>query len=471
MNCVVIGGGITGLSAAHRLLELSKERGESLTVRLLEQSDRLGGNIRTERVGDYLIEGGPDSLVAHKPAAARLAERIGLAPDLAPAGGHGGTEIVWNGRPIRVPDGFLMMAPTRWWPVLMSPLFSIGGKLRMACEPWIAPRGSDVDDESLASFVIRRFGREVFERVAEPIVGGLYTAQAENLGMRLTLPRFLDMEISEGSVIRGLRKTARARSRQAASGGHGGGTFLALNGGLGRFVDELASRLPKGTIETKAAASAIAYDAAADLWRVRCEDGREFVADAVVLACSATVSASIVRAFDAELSSTLSGLEYASCATVTLAYPLASIGAPLDSNGFFVPRAEKLPIIACSYVSRKFEDRGPADTLVLRAFVGGATNPTVLEHDDDGLVSLTHETLARLLSIRHDPVLARVHRFPGSMPQYRPGQAQWIASVRSQAARHPGLFFAGSTLGAFGLPDCVQSGEDAATAAFAVLKR
>ena len=172
-----------------------------------------------------------------------------------------------------------------------------------------------------------------------------------------------------------------------------------------------------------------------------------------------------------ELSSALTELEYASCATVTLAYPLASIGAPLRSNGFFVPRSEKLPILACSYVSRKFEDRGPADTMVLRAFLGGATNPAVLEHDDDHLVSLTHATLARLLGIRHEPVLARVHRFPGSMPQYRPGQAKWIAGIRSRSQRHPGLFFAGSTLGAFGLPDCTQSGEDAASAAFAFLSK
>jgi oxygen-dependent protoporphyrinogen oxidase len=167
----------------------------------------------------------------------------------------------------------------------------------------------------------------------------------------------------------------------------------------------------------------------------------------------------------------LTELEYASCATVTLAYPLTSIGATLRSNGFFVPRTEKLPILACSYVSRKFEDRGPADTMVLRAFLGGATNPAVLEHDDDQIVSLTHATLARLLGIRHEPVLARVYRFPGSMPQYRPGQAVWIAGIRSRSQRHPGLFFAGSTLGAFGLPDCTQSGEDAASAAFEFLSR
>ena len=473
-SCVVVGGGITGLCAAHRLIELGelgRESGAPLTVRLLERSDRLGGQVRTERVGEYLIEGGPDSLVAHKPAAARLAERIGLAGDLAPINGrHAGTEIIRRGRPIRVPDGFLMMAPMRLWPALRSPLFSMRGKLRMACEPWIAARKAEVEDESLASFVTRRFGREVLDRVAAPIVAGLYTARAEHLSLRLTLPRFLDMEIREGSVTRALRKAALERSRRAPSGGHGGQvSVLALKGGLGRFVDALASRLPDGTVETRAVVDAAVYDQAAGVWRVRCGDGRELSADALVLACSAAVSAAIVRGLDPELSSTLTELEYASCATVTLAYPLAAIGAHPRSHGFFVPRAEKLPILACSYVSRKFDDRGPADTMVLRAFLGGATNPAVLERDDDHLVSLTHATLARILDLRHEPVLARLHRFPGSMPQYRLGQATWIAGIRARAEQHPGLFFAGSTLGAFGLPDCTQSGEDAASAAFAFL--
>jgi oxygen-dependent protoporphyrinogen oxidase len=477
VGCIVVGGGITGLSAAHRLMELSelgepgREGGDPLTVRLLERSDRLGGQVRTERVGEYLIEGGPDSLVAHKPAAARLAERIGLGPDLIPVGrGFAGTEIVRNGRPIRVPDGFLMMAPTRLWPALRSPLFSMRGKLRMACEPWVAARDAGVEDESLASFVTRRFGREVLERVAEPIVAGLYTARAEDLSLRLTLPRFLDMEMSEGSVTRALRKAALEQSRRTAPEGRvGQGSVLALRGGLGRLVDALASRLPNGTVETGAFVDAIVYDDAENVWRVRWGGGRELSAEALVLACSATVSSAIVRSLDGELSSALAELEYASCATVTLAYPLATIDAPLRSNGFFVPRTEKLPILACSYVSRKFEDRGPAATMVLRAFLGGATNPAVLEHDDDHLASLTHATLARVLGIRHEPGLARVHRFPGAMPQYQPGQAKWIAGIRSRAQRHPGLFFAGSTLGAFGLADCTQSGEDAASAAFAFL--
>jgi oxygen-dependent protoporphyrinogen oxidase len=442
-------------------------------MRLLEGSDRLGGHIRTERVGDYLVEAGPDSLVAHKPAAVRLAERIGLAADLTPVGGgQAGTEIVRNGRPIRVPDGFLMMAPTRLWPALRSPLLSMRGKLRMVCEPWIAPRASQVEDESLASFVTRRFGREVLERVAEPIVAGIYTARAERLSLRLTLPRFLDMEMREGSVIRALR-SARLRAERSGETTSGAtrkqGSVLTLGGGLGRLVDELASRLPDGTVETRALVDAIVHDDATGVWRIRCSDGRELRADALVLACSATVSAAIVRALDPELSSDLTGLEYASCATVTLAFPRASIGVQLRSHGFFVPRTENLPILACSYVSRKFENRGPADTMVLRAFLGGATNPAVLEHDDDRLVSLTHATLARLLDIRHEPVLTRVHRFPGAMPQYQVGQAKWIAGIRSRSERHPGLFFAGSTLGAFGVPDCIQSGEDAASAAFAFL--
>ncbi len=465
VDCVVVGGGITGLAAAHRLVELGREGGAPPTIRLLERSARLGGQIRTERLGEYLIDGGPDSLVTHKPAAVRLAERIGLAHELVSLGTRGGgTEVLRNGRPIRVPDGFFMMAPTRLAPMLRSPLFSLRGKLRMVCEPWIAPRAAEVEDESLASFVTRRFGREVLERVAEPIVASLYTARAEELSLRLSLPRFLDMEAHEGSVLRAMRKAARPR------GGHAGGGFLALTGGLGRFVEELLRRLPEGTVALSAPVDAIVRDPAGGSWRIRRSDGSRLRADTVVLACSASASASMVRDLDPTLASGLSELEYASCATVTLAYPIASIGAALRSNGFFVPRSEGLPILACSYVSRKFDDRGPAHTMVLRAFLGGATNPSVLGNDDARLVSIAHQTLARLLRIGHEPIVSRVHRFPGAMPQYRPGQLRWIERTRARVGGHPGLFVAGSTLGAVGLPDCTQSGEDAASAAFGFLR-
>ncbi len=462
VQIAIVGGGITGLAAAHRVVELGREQGAPFTIRLLEAKDRVGGNIRTERVGEYLIDGGPDTLVAQKPAAARLAERIGLADEIYSLDGrHAGMEVVRRGRLVRVPAGFLMMAPRRIGPMLRSPLFSLRGKLRMLCEPWIAPRADGSEDESLASFVRRRFGQEVLDRVAEPVVAGLYTARAEDLSLRLTVPRFLEMERKEGSVIRALRKAARRNGTGAA----GRASFQALRGGLGRFVEELVRRLPEGSVLQGIPVEAIRPDRASGAWKLLCGEGRALEADAVVLACPAPASSRVLAEVDPDLAESVAELEYASCATVTLAYPRGAIGAPLRSFGFFAPRAERLPLLACSYVSLKFDGRGPADTMVLRVFLGGAARPETLEGDDGRLVERAHATLAGLLGIEGRPVLSRVHRFPGSMPQYRVGQARWIAGIRARAERHPGLLFAGSVVGAMGLPDCIQSGEDAAGAA------
>lgn len=452
----VVGGGITGLAAAHRLSEVVRDGNAPSSIALLEASSRLGGHVRTERIGDYILEAGPDTLVAQKPAAVELAGRIGLADDVVAIGGGPGTEVVHRGRLVRVPAGFLLMAPGRIGPVLRSPLFSLRGKLRMAGERFIPPRRGEIDDESLASFVRRRFGAEVLDRVAEPIVGGLYTARAEELSLRLTLPQFLDMERRQGSVTRAMGGAKRPA---------GGPAFHALRGGLGRFVEELGSRLPAGCTRLATEVQSLRYDRVVGRWRIQCDGARALEADAVILASPAHASARMLRAADPELSATLGGLEYASCATVTLAYPRRALGSPLRSLGFFVPRSAGLPILACSYVSEKFEDRGPRDQVVLRTFLGGAASPEVLEHEDERLVDLTHETLARLLQIEARPALARVHRFPQSMPLYKVGQARWIDDVRARIERHPGLFVAGSTLGAKGLPDCIRSGEEAARSA------
>ena len=456
---VVIGGGITGLSAAHRLVESGREQSIPIDVRVLEASGRIGGHIRTERLGEFLLEAGPDSLLGRKPAAEDLCERIGLGGDLVPLGGPvAATEVVLRGRLQRVPDGFMIMAPRKLGPMLRSPLFSPLGKLRMLCEPWVTRRPDTVADESLASFVQRRFGREVLERVAEPIVGGLYTARAEELSLRLTLPQFLDFEDRHGSVTPALRR-ARARDGGARA------RFLTLAGGLERLVETLASRLPAGAVSTSANVEAIRYEPGRASWRIQLAGGATLGADAVVLACPAFVSSRILKESDPDLAGALAGLSYASCATVTLAYPESAVALPSTGSGFFVPRTERLAILACSYVSRKFQGRAPHGVVVLRCFLGGAQNPGVLEREDGELADLAHATVGRLLRIAGKPSLARVHRFPESMPQYRVGQASRIEALQARAERRVGLQLAGSVVGANGIPDCIQSGEDAATRA------
>ncbi len=472
-SVVVIGGGITGLAAAHRFVERAGQGGSPLSIVVLESDDRAGGQIRTERHGDFLFEGGPDALVAQKPAGVALCERLGLGPDLRELGGRkSGTQVFYRGRLHRVPDGFLMMAPTRLAPVLRSSLFSWRGKLRMACEPFVPRRSASCDDESLASFVSRRFGNEVLERVAEPVMASLFTADSDRLSLRMTMPRFLDLEAAEGSVTRGLRRAARAHASARPFGhGTGRGGFVAVSGGLSRIVEALVARLPQGAVRTGAHVRSVEASRIGGAWRVRLASGETLLAGAVVFACPAAAAADALRAQDGELADALSRLRYASCATVNIVYRRDDVGARLEGFGFFVPRTEDLSILACSYVSEKFEGRAPEGTAVFRAFLGGATRPEVLSTNDPGLIRQTHETLRRILSIRGEPVLAKVYRAPRAMPQFDVGAQDVIAAIQARAHTHSGLFLAGSVAGAFGLPDCIRAGEEAADRAAAFLAR
>jgi oxygen-dependent protoporphyrinogen oxidase len=470
---VVIGGGITGLAAAHRFVACYGSDEAHPSVVVLEAGDRAGGQIRTERHGDFLLEGGPDALVAQKPSGVALCERIGLGPELRDLGGRkAGTRIFHRGRLHRVPDGFLMMAPTRLGPVFRSTLFSWRGKLRMACEPFVARRPATRDDESLASFVARRFGREVLERVAEPVMAGLFTADADRLSLRMTMPRFLDLEVRDGSVTRGMRAASRAPTAARPFGhGTGRGGFVAVTGGLSRIVDALVARLPTLSVRTGARVTGVDASPANGAWSVQLASGETFRAAAVLFACPAEEVAGALRAQDQRLADELLRLRYASCATVNVAYRRGDVGGELDGFGFFVPRTENLPILACSYVSEKFEGRAPAGYAVFRAFLGGATRPEALDADDPGLIRQTHDTLRRILAIRGEPMLARVYRSPRSMPQFEVGAQALIAAIQDRAGAHPGLFLAGSVAGAFGLPDCIRSGEKAAERVAAFLSR
>jgi oxygen-dependent protoporphyrinogen oxidase len=470
---VVIGGGITGLAAAHRLVERAGHRESDPRVVVLEADDRVGGQIHTERHGEFLFEAGPDALVAQKPSGVALCERIGLGPDLCDLGGRGGgTQIFHGGRLLPVPDGFLMMAPTRLGPVLRSPLFTWRGKLRMALEPFVTRRPAACDDETLASFVDRRFGREVLERVAEPVIAGLFTADADRMSLRMTMPRFLDLEAAEGSVTRGLRRAARSPANTRPFGhGTGRGGFVAVAGGLSRVVEALVARLPDGCVRTGARVARVAASPATGEWTVVLLGGESLRAGAVLFACPAEEAARALRAHDGRLAEDLLGLRYASCATVNIAYRRGDVGARLDGFGFFVPRTENLPILACSYVSEKFKERAPAGVAVFRAFLGGATRPEALDADDYGLIRRTHDALRRVLAIHGEPLFVKAYRFPRAMPQFDVGAREWVATIQDGAGAHPGLFLAGSVAGAFGLPDCIRSGEEAADSAAAFLAR
>jgi protoporphyrinogen/coproporphyrinogen III oxidase len=467
LRIVVVGGGIAGLAAAHRLVELARDERRPLDLVLLEATGRLGGTIRTERSESFLLEAGADSFISEKPWALALAERVGLGARLRRTDDRfRRTYVVRRGRLRPLPEGFLLLAPTRAWPVLASGVFSWRGKLRLGLD-LVLPRRSGAADESLGSFVRRRLGREALERVAQPLVGGIYTADPDRLSLAATMPRFLALEREHRSLILGLRRTARAGETAGASGARWS-LFVTLAGGMEELVAALAARLPAGAVRLGSPVGGIVP--APDGWRVHPRDGAPLHADGVVLAGPAPAMAALVRAVDPALASRLGGIAYASSATVALAYPRAAVRHPLDGFGFVVPRVEGRAILACTFSSVKYPGRAPDGAVLLRVFVGGALQADLLARADEDLIRLAHDDVATLLGVAGDPVLARVWRHPGAMPQYDVGHLDRVAAIESRLEAFPSLALAGAAYRGVGIADCVRSGEAAAERLNSTLK-
>lgn len=470
----VIGGGISGLAAAHHLVELSRAARRPIHLQLLEAGSRLGGVIATERTGECLIEAGPDSFLSEKPAALRLCERLGLTDRLVGTReAFRRTYVVHDGTLHPLPDGFLLLAPTRIWPLITSGLFSWPGKLRMALD-LILPRGIPMADESLARFVTRRLGREALERVAQPLVGGIYTADPARLSLAATMPRFLDMERTAGSVIRAMWRQRR-RAAQAPTDGSGArwSLFLSFDTGLQCLVDRLAAALPEGVVRLGHFVRTVRRTAAGQGERADGEPGWQTDAgehfDRVIVAVPAPRAAALLRQSDPTLADTLGSIAYASSAIVTLAYRREDIPYPLDGFGFVVPHCERRPLLAATFSSLKYPGRAPAAWVLIRTFIGGALQPELFALDDVTLVTRVREELAALLGVVEAPLLTRIARWPESMPQYHVGHLERVARARALVAALPGLAIAGNAYDGIGIPDCIRSGEAAAEHIFAEL--
>jgi oxygen-dependent protoporphyrinogen oxidase len=467
LRVVVVGGGITGLAAAHRLVELSRDAGRPLDLVVLEAAGRLGGTIQTECADGFLLEGGPDSFISEKPWALALAERIGLGPRLRRTDARlRRTYVVRGGRLRPLPEGFLLLAPTRAWPVLASGVFSWRGKLRLGLD-LLLPRRRGAGDESLGSFVRRRLGREALERVAQPLVGGIYTADADRLSLAATMPRFLALEREHRSLILGLRRTAR-RGEAAGASGARWSLFVTLAGGMEELVTALAARLPAGAVRPGTPAAAVAPSP--EGWGVRLSGGALLKAAGIVLAGPAPRMAPLVAGADPALAALLGGIAYASSATVALAYPRAAIRHPLDGFGFVVPGGERRATLACTFSSVKYPGRAPEGFTLLRGFIGGALQAELLAREDAALARLAHDDVAPLLGIVGAPVLARVWRHPGAMPQYDVGHLDRVAAIEARLDALPGLALAGGAYRGVGIADCVRSGEAAAERLTSILK-
>jgi oxygen-dependent protoporphyrinogen oxidase len=465
----IVGAGIGGLAAADHLTVLGAQRGCPIEVVVLEAADRPGGWLATERCEGALLERGPDTLVTHKPAGLELCERLGLSGRLV-FKAAGRIDILDDGRLLPLPAGFALAALTRAGPVLASPLLSWHGKLRALAERWVPPRASrlttsgsstsrEATDESVASYVRRRFGEEFYRRISEPVVGGLFMADTEELSLAATFPRFasLERELGRGDT----------RRQPPASPRPGAGTAAAprppaatLDAGLGQIVSALVARLPAGSLRLGQRVEGLARAGRGFLLKPAA--GPSLAADAVLIALPAPAAAALLSDLDPPLAGELAQISYASAVTVYLAWPRRALEQDPHCHGFFVPRTAGSPVVAASFVSSKFPERTPADQMVVRVFLGGALHPEAIDRPDSELVELSASLLAPLLGVRQPPLWSRVWRHPSAIPQRRVGHPALVARLEAHLGAHPGLEFAGGPLGAYGLPDLIAEGVAAA---------
>jgi oxygen-dependent protoporphyrinogen oxidase len=456
----VIGGGISGLAAAHRVMELDP----AAHVTLFEAGSRVGGVLQTERRDGWLIERSADMFTTREPWALDLCRRIGIADELIETDArYRRAFVVHRARLVPVPDGFTLMSPAKIWPIVTTPLLSPLGKLRMALE-YLTPPRRDETDESLESFVVRRLGREAFDRLIQPLIGGIYTADPAKLSMAATLPQFLEMERRQGSLIRGMRvqgSEVRGQRSEVAGSGARYGLFVAPRDGMQRLVDATTARLPAGCVRLNSPVERIERSNGA--WQVL-GVGREMpeTYDDVILAAPGAVSSRLLKMVDGELASLIERIPYAGCSIVVLGVRRDQIKHPLDGFGFVVPAIEKRRIIAGSLASVKFPGRAPEGKVLLRIFVGGALQPELGQLPDEDIKQLVRDELAELIGLTGTPEFCDVVRWQGMMPQYHVGHLDLVSKIEQRAAAIPHFALAGNAYRGVGIPFCIRSGETAA---------
>jgi oxygen-dependent protoporphyrinogen oxidase len=427
---------------------------------LLEAGDRLGGVIETVRRDGFIVERGPDSMITEKPWGVELCRELDLEDALLPTNAASRGSFIVRGRTLYpVPDGFHLMAPSRLFPFARSGLLSWKGKLRVAMEPFVPPR-RDPGDESLADFVRRRLGDEALTRIAQPMVGGIYTADPERLSLEATLPRFLAMEREHGSVVRGLMK-ARRRAGSGVSDARGPRyqLFVSLRDGMEQLPRRLSALLPRGAVHLHTTVKAIRRTGAR--WRIETSRGA-FEADGVCIAVAAHVAAGLLGRLAPDAARELDAIEHASTATVTLGYRRSDIIHPLNGFGFVVPAVEGRTVLACTFNSVKFAHRAPEGFVLMRAFVGGALFPQAFDLDDRSMVAAVETDLADLIGAPASARWSMVTRYPRSMPQYHVGHVERVGRITQALSSVPGLVLAGNAYLGAGIPDTIRSANEAA---------
>ncbi len=459
-HVAIIGGGIAGLSAAWYLQQEAAKQSFQVRYTLLEASDRWGGKIRSERIeglgaGTTVIEAGPDSFLTRKPWALALALELGLGNHLQYLDARGlRTYTLLRGRLVPLPVGWNLLAPTQWQPFLRSPLFSPWGKARICLEPLIPARRDDTD-ESLGQFVRRRLGAEALDRVAEPLMAGVYNAPADEQSLRATFPQFAALEREYGSVIRGLRATRRKSAPADVP------PFFSLDGGSELLVQRLVERLDGDALLQREVVG-VARDADG-AFHLRLRGGDELRANAVILACPAAVSARILGETAPDAADLLSGIGSSGIGSVYLGYRRAAIPHPLDGAGVVAPSIEHRRIDGMTWTSSKWPARAPRDLALLRVFFGGPATRDMLDLEDTALLTVVREELAAILGVRATPLFQRILRVRDGYPRYTVGHLERVEAI--ERALPAGLYVTGASYRGVGAPDCIHQGQEAASRA------
>jgi len=464
---IIIGGGIAGLAAAVHLKTGAKAYDKTMDVLLLERNNRIGGKILTEKIGPYLIEGGPDSFLPEKVWSVNLAKHLGLEPDMLPSNDeHKGTFIFSNSRLHSLPEGVMLMVPTSFWPMAKSSLITWPGKIRMGMEVFI-PKRKERDDESLASFVTRRLGRECLEKIAEPLVAGIHTSNPDNMSVLATFPRFVQMEQKSGSLINGMIAAMKTRTHASHNApppitGATKLTFsMSFKNGMQELSQACADHIGKESIRMNAAVRAV--EPKGKGYAVILDSGEALDADYVMLASSAYDSAEMIKGMDETLALQMNKIEWSSSGTVSLAFRKEDVTVPLKGFGFIIPRVEGRRINASTYTSIKWSFRAPDDMVLIRVFLGGGHHEElVFDLDDTGMVKMVMEELDTVLGLKANPQFSKVYRWRKGMPKYTVGHLERIAQIDRTLATHPGLHLIGCSYKGIGIGDCVHEAQIAA---------
>jgi len=465
----IAGGGICGLSAAYYLERIMAERGEAWEIRLFEESDSLGGVIRTQIRDGFVLDLGPDALFKMKPAAEILAREIGLGDQLVSAIKQELPTMIYSGGRLHpLPEGLELMAPTRVLPLLASGLLTTKGKLRMLMEPFV-PARRDGTEESIAEFVGRRFGREALEKIAGPLLAGIHAGDPARLSMTGTFPRLPEMERAHGSIARAIQK-ARAARRKAGGRGSGGGAgagppFLSFKRGLSTLVDRLAGAIQRASLETgngirSVSAAGTGPEAG---YRLQLADGSSWEADICILCLPGEPARRVLAALDAEASKLAGEVRYVSTAAAYLGYGPFAEGVELPpTTGFLIPPGDHPTMFGCTFVSNKFPGRAPEGSFLIRAFFGGGMRPRAMELSDEEMIAEARRVLSKLFGLNQEPVFTTVQRWERSNPQYEVGHAARVRELLARLEAYPGLYLTGSGFLGVGVPDGVALGKGVA---------